>query len=151
LALLPNHHYISTVAEAEESTHEHVAQTYSLVPRASHFATVSTYISVHASAQHKAKVIVFLATAREAALYGTLFDTLSSDTGLPAFQIHSRLSQSARTRATDGFKNAERAVMFASDVIARGIDISGITSVVQVGVPANAEQCASKTMLTWRS
>jgi ATP-dependent RNA helicase MSS116, mitochondrial len=147
MALLPDHQFISTVSDTDDSTHSHVTQSYFLVSRQLHFAVVAAYISSHSGAVPQPKVVVFLPTAREAALYGQLFEALLAPAALQVFQIHSRLSQSARTRATEGFRNADRAVMFASDVIARGIDIQGITSVVQVGVPANAEQCKSNLCL----
>lgn len=51
------------------------------------------------------------------------------------------MSQSARTKATDQFRAAERGVLFSSDVTARGIDVKGVTAVVQVGLPSNADQC----------
>lgn len=57
------------------------------------------------------------------------------------YEIHSRLSQSARTKATKEFTEVKSGVLLSSDVTARGIDIPGISTVIQVGLPANAEQC----------
>jgi ATP-dependent RNA helicase MSS116 len=59
----------------------------------------------------------------------------------PVYSIHSRLSQPRRTKATEDFKLAPTGVLFSSDVTARGIDIPGVTCVIQAGLPANAEQC----------
>ena len=35
----------------------------------------------------------------------------------------------------------ESGVLFSSDVTARGIDVKGVTAVIQVGLPSNEEQC----------
>jgi ATP-dependent RNA helicase MSS116 len=53
------------------------------------------------------------------------------------------MSQSARGKATEAFRNASQGVLFSSDVTARGIDVKGVTAVVQVGLPSNEEQCMS--------
>ena len=85
--------------------------------------------------------MVFLPTARSAAIYHDVFVNLSF--GCPVWEIHSRMSQSARTKATDAFRQASSGILFSSDVTARGIDVKGITSVVQVGLPSSSEQCES--------
>ena len=46
--------------------------------------------------------------------------------------IHGNKSQSARERALDGFKSGQRRVLVATDIAARGIDVDGITHVVQL-------------------
>jgi len=53
------------------------------------------------------------------------------------------MSQSARGKATEAFRAAKEGVLFSSDVTARGIDVKGVTAVIQVGLPSNEEQCKS--------
>ena len=60
---------------------------------------------------------------------------------VPVFEVHSRKSQSARTKATDGFRAAKNGVLVSSDVTARGIDIPGVTAVFQIGLPSDPDQC----------
>jgi superfamily II DNA/RNA helicase len=48
--------------------------------------------------------------------------------------LHSRLSQSARDRAAAAFASGDCRHLFASDVIARGLDFPDVTLVVQVRV-----------------
>jgi len=55
--------------------------------------------------------------------------------GLPVLEIHSRKSQSQRTRVSDAFRDGHGLVMFTSDVSARGMDYPDVTAVVQVGAP----------------
>lgn len=88
-------------------------------------------------------VIVFLPTARAAALFHDVFDKVGA---FPVWEIHSRLSQSKRTNTTEAFRQAQKGVLFSSDVTARGIDIKGITAVIQAGAPMNAEQCESELL-----
>lgn len=55
--------------------------------------------------------------------------------GIEAGAIHGNKSQGARTRALDGFKSGRTPVLVATDVAARGIDVDGITHVVNFDVP----------------
>lgn len=86
-------------------------------------------------------VMVFLPTARAAGLFHDIFKALPIS--YPVWEIHSRMSQPKRTKATDAFRAAPTGVLFSSDVTARGIDVQGVTGVIQVGLPANGEQCES--------
>lgn len=63
---------------------------------------------------------------------------------IPIYEIHSRKSQPQRTKATKEFTAARSGILMSSDVTARGIDIPGITTVVQVGMPMNPEQCEQR-------
>jgi ATP-dependent RNA helicase MSS116 len=83
--------------------------------------------------------MAFLPTARAAGLFYEIFSALQSE--YPVWEIHSRMSQSKRTKATEAFRAAPRGVLFSSDVTARGIDVQGVTGVVQIGLPMNGEQC----------
>lgn len=48
--------------------------------------------------------------------------------------LHSRLSQTKRDRAAAQFASSDGVLLFASDVIARGLDFPDVTLVVQVGL-----------------
>ena len=58
------------------------------------------------------KVIVFGTTANLVALYAQVFE---AQTHLKVYELQSRLSQPARTKATDAFKAAKSGLMFATD------------------------------------
>jgi ATP-dependent RNA helicase RhlE len=49
--------------------------------------------------------------------------------------IHGNKSQNARQRALDQFKNNEIQVLIATDIAARGIDVDGVTHVINFDVP----------------
>ncbi len=58
---------------------------------------------------------------------------------ISAAAIHGNKSQGARTRALDGFKAGEIDVLVATDVAARGIDIDGVSHVINYDLPVEAE------------
>ncbi|KAH7342103.1 P-loop containing nucleoside triphosphate hydrolase protein [Rhizoctonia solani] len=134
LALLPEYQYISTVAENEAATHEHVQQEYIIVENDADLMPV-----VGRLVEERGKVICFLPTARATGLIAEVASHAQHSI-CPVYSIHSRMSQPRRTKATEDFKLAPTGVLFSSDVTARGIDIPGVTCVIQAGLPASAEQ-----------
>ncbi len=71
--------------------------------------------------------------------------------GVDAAELHSNLSQSERKQALDGFKNGEHRVLIATDIAARGLDIEGISHVVNYDVPRNAEDYIHRIGRTGRA
>src|SRR6185295_2199352 len=55
--------------------------------------------------------------------------------GVRAEPIHGNKSQSARERALEGFRRGTIRVLVATDIAARGIDVDGITHVVNYDLP----------------
>ena len=58
-----------------------------------------------------------------------------SKKGIKAAAIHGNKSQNARQKALKGFKAGELQVLVATDIAARGIDISGLEYVVNYELP----------------
>ena len=52
------------------------------------------------------------------------------DGNIPAASIHGNKSQGQRQRALDGFKSGRVPILVATDVAARGIDVDGVTHVI---------------------
>jgi len=80
--------------------------------------------------------MVFFATARVTQFMAELFCAA----GVPVMDIHSRKSQGARTRTSNEFRAAAAAIMFTSDVSARGMDYPDVSFVLQVGSASSREQ-----------
>jgi len=59
---------------------------------------------------------------------------------VPGFHIHGKLTQERRTMASDHFRKAKSAILFSSDVTARGMDFPNVSHVIQVGLPPDREQ-----------
>lgn len=55
--------------------------------------------------------------------------------GIAAAAIHGNKSQRQRERALEGFKTGKTRVLVATDIAARGIDIDGVTHVVNFDLP----------------
>ena len=139
---------ISTIEKNEAPTHERVPQYHVLIPSvAETFTTMSSLLQFEI--QKNSKIIVFGVTANMVALFAAAFS--KGLTSLNVFEIHSRLSQSARTRTTAQFKEADAGILFASDVIGRGMDFPNVDLVIQVGLPSNGEQYVHRVGRTARA
>ncbi|NLJ92464.1 MAG: DEAD/DEAH box helicase [Aeromonadales bacterium] len=71
--------------------------------------------------------------------------------GLPAMAIHGDKSQGARTRALSQFKAGKLRVLVATDIAARGIDISELPHVVNFELPHVAEDYVHRIGRTGRA
>ncbi|MEZ4384547.1 MAG: DEAD/DEAH box helicase [Nannocystaceae bacterium] len=60
---------------------------------------------------------------------------LLEQAGVPAAAIHGNKSQGARTRALEGFRKGDLRVLVATDLAARGLDVDGITHVINFDLP----------------
>lgn len=70
---------------------------------------------------------------------------------IPSEAIHGNKSQNARQRALDLFKNNKIQVLIATDIAARGIDIDGVTHVINFEVPNIAESYVHRIGRTARA
>jgi ATP-dependent RNA helicase RhlE len=71
--------------------------------------------------------------------------------GVVSVAIHSGRTQGQRERALDGFKRGKYQVMVATDIAARGIDVEGISHVINFDVPAFAEDYIHRIGRTGRA
>ena len=72
-------------------------------------------------------------------------------TGIKATAIHGNKSQNARQRALEAFRRKQVQVLVATDVAARGIDIDGITHVVNFDLPLEPESYVHRIGRTGRA
>jgi ATP-dependent RNA helicase RhlE len=71
--------------------------------------------------------------------------------GYTAAEIHSNRSQSQRREALDGFKVGRYRVLVATDIAARGIDVTGIELVVNYDLPEKPEDYVHRIGRTARA
>jgi ATP-dependent RNA helicase RhlE len=71
--------------------------------------------------------------------------------GLKAAALHADRTQAQRTQAVEGFRSGRYRVLVATDVAARGLDIDGITHVVNYEVPSNRETYVHRVGRTGRA
>ncbi len=76
-------------------------------------------------------VLVFARTKHRADRVARLLQ----HTGLAAGVIHGDRSQAQRVRALEGFRAGRHRVLVATDIAARGLDIEGVSHVVNLDVP----------------
>lgn len=138
----PNYKHISTLHADEINTHEHVPQSYLITPLED---TLPTLVSLLEQAGPQAKTMLFCTTARGTAVVASILQQVSAASPQsilpPIYQIQSRMSQAARTRAAQEFRDApEGAVLVTSDVTARGMDFPSVTHVIQLSLPSSPAQ-----------
>ncbi len=71
--------------------------------------------------------------------------------GLHAAALHADRTQQQRTAAVEGFRSGRYHVLVATDVAARGLDIDGITHVVNFEVPSSRESYVHRVGRTGRA
>lgn len=140
LVLSANYKFISTIPEGETNTHERVPQHLIVVPEFSDVAPAlvgSLHSEIGLEGKESFKAIIFAPTAKQADFYGEILQKI---TDLPPVSVlHSRVSQSKRTKVSEDFRISKSAILVATDVVARGLDFPDVTNVFQVGVPADKE------------
>ena len=93
------------------------------------------------------QVLVFTRTKHGA---NNLSKQLDKD-GLSTAAIHGNKSQTARTKALDGFKKGRVRVLVATDIAARGLDIDQLPHVVNFDLPHVAEDYVHRIGRTGRA
>ncbi len=93
------------------------------------------------------QTIVFTRTKRGANALAKKLDR----SGVTAAAIHGDKSQNARQRSLDLFRRGKVGVLVATDVAARGIDIDGISHVINYDMPEDAESYVHRIGRTGRA
>ena len=65
--------------------------------------------------------------------------------------LHANRSQNQRIEALAGFKSGKYEIMVATDIAARGIDVAGVTHVINYDVPENPEDYVHRIGRTGRA
>jgi ATP-dependent RNA helicase RhlE len=93
------------------------------------------------------RVIVFTRTKRGANRVAEALDK----GGVRSEAIHGNKSQNARQRALESFSRGRARVLVATDIAARGIDVAGVTHVINYELPADAESYVHRIGRTARA
>jgi ATP-dependent RNA helicase MSS116 len=87
------------------------------------------------------KALVFFNSGVETILASRVFSYLRNQdrdfADTPIMQIHSKLTQSQRTAASEKFRHAKSGMLMSTDVTARGLDFPDVTHVIQIGFPGH--------------
>ncbi len=93
------------------------------------------------------RVIVFTRTKRAA---DRVAEFLAAE-GVGASALHGNKSQPARQRALEQFRSGRARVLVATDIAARGIDVTGISHVINFDLPAQPEDYVHRIGRTARA
>lgn len=72
-------------------------------------------------------------------------------TGVPVVKLHSDCTQSERNAALDAFREGKIRILVATDVASRGLDVEGISHVINYDVPTQAEDYVHRIGRTGRA
>lgn len=125
------------------STVEQITQSVHLVDKKKKIAFLSHYLD----ATPRGRTLVFSRTKHGA---DKIVKHLKRD-GVHAAAIHGNKTQGARTRALDQFKGKNPPVLVATDIAARGLDISGVSHVVNFDLPETPETYVHRIGRTGRA
>lgn len=164
--LRPGFDFVKTVRDDEEPTHARVPQHLVTVNGLENTVPAIVELCKNAIAEAQQpdarpfKAIIYFNSTAEVTLASAALTALPVDEDsivpqqrsrsfsrdvpsalYPAriFEIHSRLSQAQRTRASDNFRKCSSGILVSSDVTARGMDFPNVTHVIQVGMPRDRE------------
>ena len=136
LALREGYETVDCVGEQTTATHDKIEQR--VIIHTLEDSLIAAYMLITEQIRDRPdsyKIMAFLPTARQTQFLTAVFLEL----GLEVLEIHSRRNQKQRTEASDAFRAATTAVLFSSDVSARGVDYPNVSLVLQVGPPASKE------------
>lgn len=113
-------------------------KTADLVEQAVHYLTSQNRVDFlkDCLAEHMDGVSVIFARTKRGA---EKLKNVLVDAGFEAVSVHGNKSQAQRNKAIEAFKSGEAKILVATDVAARGIDISGVSHVYNYDLPEVAE------------
>lgn len=119
--------------ETTGPTPESLEQSMVVIPLEHKLDTVFSFIKSHL----KKKSIIFFSSCSQVRHVLDLFSAMQP--GVPLMALHGKLKQEKRTRVYFDFLQRPHAVLFATDVAARGLDFPGVDWVVQADAPEDKE------------
>ena len=114
-------------------TPESLQQSLIVVPLEHKLDTIYSFIKSHL----KKKTIIFMNSCSQIRHVYDLFCSLQP--GIPLLALHGKLKQEKRTKVYFDYLQRPHAVLFATDVAARGLDFPNVDWVVQADAPEDKE------------
>lgn len=129
---------------AQTARHEQIEQKLHYVDDLSHKHRLLNHFIRDTEVK---QAIVFTATKRDA---DTLADDLAAE-GFPAAALHGDMQQRDRQRTLTRLRSGAVRILVATDVAARGIDVAGISHVINFDLPKFAEDYVHRIGRTGRA
>jgi len=125
--------YVSVHEAATSATPSTLSQHYLVTPLHDKMDTLFGFIK----ANLKSKIIVFLSSGKQVRFFYESLRHLQP--GVPLLHLHGRQKQVARMEITSRFAAAKFSCLFATDVVARGVDFPAVDWVVQADCPEDVD------------
>ncbi|RFU25817.1 hypothetical protein B7463_g10529, partial [Scytalidium lignicola] len=179
--LKPGFEFVQTVQPGEQATHDRIPQKIVRVPGMENYmptllelcqreiAKVGEPLAegedgAEAGVRTPFKAIVYFASTANVQLGMEVFRNLKTPgagTGslfgkhplwpVQLFHMHGQLTQQQRTRNSEAFRRSKSAILFSTDVTARGMDFPDVTHVIQIGLPQTRDQYVHRIGRTGRA
>ncbi len=125
--------YVAVHEAATAATPTTLEQHYIIVPLAEKLNTLFSFIR----ANLKSKIVVFMSSGKQVRFVYESFRHLQP--GIPLLHLHGRQKQTARLDITTKFSQSQASCLFATDVVARGLDFPAVDWVIQMDCPEDAD------------
>jgi ATP-dependent RNA helicase MSS116 len=152
--LKPGFKFVKTIRDDEVPTHLTVPQKSVVLRGYENALPAILELAKNYQAKQRAdsslrpfKAIVYFNSTAEVRLAAEAFSGLEDSNRrfhsplgrMNIHELHSRLSQRERTMNAESFRRSSEAILFSSDVSARGMDFPNVTHVIQIGIPQTRE------------
>ncbi|EFR01897.1 ATP-dependent RNA helicase DBP4 [Nannizzia gypsea CBS 118893] len=125
--------YISVHEAASSATPSTLQQHYVVTPLPDKLDTLWSFIR----SSVKSKIIVFFSSSKEVRFVYEAFRQMQP--GIPLLHLHGRQKQGARLDITHKFSASKNSCLFATDVVARGLDFPAVDWVIQLDCPEDSD------------
>ncbi|XP_044756056.1 probable ATP-dependent RNA helicase DDX10 [Coccinella septempunctata] len=125
--------YVAVHEHAQHSTPDTLEQSYVVCELKDKVAILWSFIKNHL----KKKCIIFLSTCKQVKFIFEIFSKMRP--GVPLMALYSRMHQMRRIKIYEEFSKRSSAILFATDIVARGLDFPEVHWVVQVDCPEDAD------------
>jgi ATP-dependent RNA helicase MSS116 len=154
--LKPDYQFVQTVKPGDVATHQKIPQKILVNKGMENFMPSLAEIALRGIKKARDeggppfKAIVYFNSTAQVQLAYEIFRTLDSLSSVDMSVIHGKLTQEKRTRTADRFRRARSAMLFSSDVTARGMDFPNVTHVIQISLPQAKDQYIHRVGRTGR-
>ncbi|KAL4907136.1 hypothetical protein BDW74DRAFT_148636 [Aspergillus multicolor] len=125
--------YVAVHEAASSATPSKLQQHYVVTPLPQKLDTLWSFIRSNL----KSKTIVFMSSGKQVRFVYESFRHMQP--GIPLLHLHGRQKQGGRLDITTRFSQAQHAVLFSTDVSARGLDFPAVDWVIQLDCPEDAD------------
>ncbi len=125
--------YVSVHEAATSATPSTLQQNYVVTPLFEKLDTLWSFIRSNL----KSKILVFLSSGKQVRFVYEAFRHMQP--GIPLLHLHGRQKQTARLDITNKFSASKNSCLFATDIVARGLDFPAVDWVIQLDCPEDAD------------